>query len=116
MNHCEHFVSSEPGPDGHLEYCSTEVISTAVLVTRMAYSQGKNYSQSGARVPRETRRAAGAGMVRAAAGQTAGSWGGKDEGKGKASSTSSGTVRRNLSGRELSHPTKGASKLSTTDH
>ena len=113
VNHCEHFVSSEPGPDGHLEYCSTEVISTVVLVTRMANSQGKNYSQSG---KRETRRAAGAGMVRAAAGQAAGSWSGKDEGKGKASSTSSGTVRRNLSGRELSHPTKGASKLSTTDH
>ena len=41
------FVSSEPGPDGHLEYCSTQVISTVVQVTRMPKSQGKNYSQSG---------------------------------------------------------------------
>ena len=47
MNHCEHFVSSEPGPDGHLEYCGTEVISKVVIVTGMAFSQCMNCSQSG---------------------------------------------------------------------
>ena len=83
MNHCEHFVSSEPGPGGHLEYCSTEVISTVVLVTRMAYSQGKNYSQSGKGAKGDKKRGWSSGWdgpeQRLGA---AGSWGGKGKGQG----------------------------------
>ena len=81
----------------------------------MAYSQGKNYSLSG----KGAKGGKKGGWISGWDGQStgwgaAGSWDGK--GKGKASSTSSGTVRRNLSGWEPSHPTKGASKLSATDH
>ena len=77
MNHCERFVSSGPGPDGHLEYCSTEVISTVVLVTRMAYSQGKKCSQSGKGAKGDKKGGWSSGW------RAAGSWGGK--GKGEAS-------------------------------
>ena len=101
MNHCEHFVSSEPGPDGHLEYCITEVISTVVLVTGMAFSQGKNYSQSGKGAKGDKKDGWSSGWDGQSSGSASpGTWGGK--GKGKASSTSSGSVRRNLAGTESS--------------
>ena len=84
VNHCEHFVSSEPGPDGHLEYCSTEVISTVVLVTGMAYSQGKNCSQSGKGAKGDKKGGWSSGWDGKSSGWgAAGSWGGKGKGQGR---------------------------------
>ena len=84
VNHCEHFVSSEPGPDGHLECCTAEVTSTVVLVTRMACSQGKNYSQSGKGAKGDKKGGWSSGWDGKSSGWgAAGSWGGKGKGQGR---------------------------------